>query len=747
MRISVLPLLSLIACLACISGCAGGPGAGGSPKNALDAGGPIKAAAVDERSFGSSTYKLLLSSEGSAERAGLLIGVTRYQLKRAAARFDSGNAAAGLSAVSGAFLLGHTGELRPDMLEGGERALDAAATEVARVGNDGRALALYSMLLPRLPAGSLKVDVQNHLTAIERFRQETRGTGAVTTASASARAAISRALLDNSPAAMDGAKKALVAWLRQALATNIAEAPIHSSQERDEAYETYRALRAGGYTVAALYVRQRDPRGALSLLDAAGLERLMPPELRDRLERAADENDPDAWADLYRFFESARSSAGGTVDRELLIDSELLDAAAFGAAEGLFRAEPGSLRGALPLAVELSGHGMAEVAPLVLGPALAEHPEPESLNLALGFVLRTVAEEEETGGLSAARATFQNAAPLLDLASASQLRGRVRPTPARLRFAMAASEVRHGELDRARPLLVKSLAEEQSSDAYLLLVAIDRQRGKLADALGWADKAVEVSRAAADLLTEADAQVTRFELFRDQRNAGEASRALEAALTRVLLVQKQSRGGAAQARAERLLARVLEHYGDQRAVRRATERAFEAAGTDPRLLSATVMDAARRGLTLSDLNVARSAVERAVSAGMPGEDLVYPALWLQLLERKLRVPSSGAVEDAYSAIEDSSGWPSRLRAWATGRLSDAELLAAAKDRAQRTEAIFYAAMARHAQGSAEDARAGLEQVAKSEAIDLVEVSIARDLLAAYDKPQKDYKIPPNVVVP
>ena len=81
---------------------------------------------------------------------------------------------------------------------------------------------------------------------------------------------------------------------------------------------------------------------------------------------------------------------------------------------------------------------------------------------------------------------------------------------------MAATEIRHGELDRARPLLLKSLEEEPSSDVLLLLVAIDRQRGKLSDALGWADKAVEASRASADLLTEADAQITRFELFREE---------------------------------------------------------------------------------------------------------------------------------------------------------------------------------------------------------------------------------------
>ena len=48
---------------------------------------------------------------------------------------------------------------------------------------------------------------------------------------------------------MEAAKKATVAWLRQALSTNIGEAPIRSNQERDEAYEAYRALRAGGYEV------------------------------------------------------------------------------------------------------------------------------------------------------------------------------------------------------------------------------------------------------------------------------------------------------------------------------------------------------------------------------------------------------------------------------------------------------------------------------------------------------------------
>ena len=439
--------------------------------------------------------------------------MTRHQLVRAERRFASGNPAAGLVAVGGAFLLGRTGELRPEMLEKGERALDAAATEVARVGNDGRALALYSMLLPRLPEGAWRSDVQSHLAAIDKFRQDTRGSGAVTTASAAARAAISRAIIDTRPEAMDSAKKSTIAWLRQALSTNIGEAPIRSNQERDEAFEAYRALRAGGYTVAALYLRQRDPRGALGLLDSAGLEKLMPPELRDRLERAGDESDPDAWADLYHFFESARGSADG------MLDAELVDAAAFGAAEGLFRAEPGSLRGTLPIATELATHGMAEVAPLVLGPALSEHPEPDAISTALGFVMRAVSEEEDAGGLAAARATFDNAAPLAGAGGRARhaRQGSTQPGAPALRHGRHARFATASSSAHAR-CCCKSLQDEPSSDTYLLLVAIDRQRGKLSDALGWADKAVESARTSADLLTEADAQLTRFEIFREQRD-------------------------------------------------------------------------------------------------------------------------------------------------------------------------------------------------------------------------------------
>src|SRR6185436_4284338 len=181
---------------------------------------------------------------------------------------------------------------------------------------------------------------------------------------------------------------------------------------------------------------------------------------------------------------------------------------------------------------------------------------------------------------------------------------------------------------------------------------------------------------------------------------------------------------AAQAHAERLLARILEHYGDTRGTRRATERAFEASNNDPRQLTATVLDAARRAFTYSDLKSARLAAQRALQAGLGADDLVYVALWLSLVEKRLSVPSDGTAEEAFAAVDDNAGWPSKLRAWARGKLSDSELASAARGAGERTEAAFYSAMAKLSGGR--DMHGELEQIAESSTIDLVEVTIARD---------------------
>jgi hypothetical protein len=724
-------------------GCAAHPPHANAPRATLE-GSAVPVAAVDDAGFAQAAYRVLVADDGSPERSGLLVGVVRRQLQRAKARFDAGQREAGLNALTGAFYLMRAGEFRPEALDGADGpdgALSAGAAEVARLGEEGYAFTLYGMLKDKLPKGPERDEVEAHLDAMARFSQATHGAGPMQAASADLRAAVQRSLIEARKSALDAASQRAVIWLKRALESNAADSPINSNADRDEAFEAYRALRGGGYTLIALYLRHGDPRGVLSAADHADLGRIIAPELRDRLERAADGGDADAWADLFHFFDSASHAA----DAEGLLDHTLMEAATWGTAVELFRAEPSSMRGAVPLATELVSYGMAEVAPLVLAPALAKEGSAENVSFALSIVGKALVAEDGLDQLPCARRTFENAQPILALAENKANLGKVSPSSARLRYVMGALETRHGELARALPLVQAATRVEPTLESLMTLSAILRQQDQSA-ALSTLGLAVELAKTENDPLAETDALNMKFEVYRDHGDAAHAASTLDAALSRAVDAQRSARsGGPTLARCERLLARILEHYDDQRATRRATERAYEASSSDQAQLTATVLDSARRALTHADLGAARRAAQRAVAAGLSSDDLVYVALWLQLVEKKLNVPSDGTVEEAYAGVDDNSGWPARLRAWARGKLSDQDLATAAHSASERTEATFYAAMQKLQGGS--DSSKDLERVAQSPAIDLVEVTIARDLLAMHGKAAPDYKLPANVKLP
>jgi hypothetical protein len=191
---------------------------------------------------------------------------------------------------------------------------------------------------------------------------------------------------------------------------------------------------------------------------------------------------------------------------------------------------------------------------------------------------------------------------------------------------------------------------------------------------------------------------------------------------------------------------VLEHFGDRAVLRRATDRAYDAAAVDSRELSATILDAGRRAITRGDLTIARKAVQLGVQSNLPADDLVYLALWLKLLETELATPSDGSAEDALSSLEDASGWIAKLRAWGRGKLTDAELVAGAQNRVERTEASFYIAMSKRARGD-QSAYQELERVARSETVNLVEIGIARDLVALHAGAETGIRLPPSADLP
>lgn len=737
-RISSVLAVSLACALP--SAACGGTQSGRKAPVAADAVGSVTPTPVDDGSFAPSAYRLLMGSDSGRGRASLLAGTVARQLERARARFEADHPEQGFEALEGAFLLMRRGEFRREGLARAAPVLQRGAAEAARLGQEGYSLALYSLLDGILPPGPEKNDVQTHLAAMAAFSQPSSSAGPVVRAGSDARVAAQRALLESSDERFADASKSLLVWLTRGIGAP--DVPIRSNADRDEALEAFRATRGGGISLVALYLRHADPFGALSAIDEAGLERAIPDDLRARLEASAEDDDPDAWFDLFRLFDAALRDA----QTALSLDPELFQGAAWGSAVSLFRAEPGSYRGSLPLATRLIDQGMAEVAPLVLNSGLQRGATPEQLSAALGLILNALVMEDQAGQHDAARRTFSGAAPLLELASSRAFAGRVAPSPARVRYVMGALEADRGQLAQAKPLLESALAAEPSIETLRVLAAIARQSRNAKGALSHLARARAIAERLGNPLEEADLLHSEFEVLRDNGDAAGAKRALDAALTRAIDATRQSRSGPGQARAERLLARILEHFGEKAAVQRATERAYEASASDSGQLSATVIDSARRALTRRDLQSARAAVEHAVESSLPPEDLVYVALWLRLLERELAVPSDGSVEDAFTAMDDARGWSGSLRAWGRGKLGDTELFEVARDAAQRTEALFYTAMARRVRGDA-SADAELEKVARSEAVNLVEIGIARDLLAIRAGTEKGLKVPAGVSLP
>jgi hypothetical protein len=731
-------LLSLFIIVgACELGCAARPAAPVQSPSAPEAA-PIEKVEVDDEGFAAATIAVLQDATPSPRRLGLLVGVVQRQLDRATHYFETGHDDMGLAALRGALYIVRAGELRGEMLAGRSVALSYAAAAFARLGNEGQADALYSLLVARLPPGAEQEDAKQHLEALRRWQEDTRSPGSMQARGAAEQAALQQALLDPSKQVLDRARAETLAWTQQALTFGAEQLPPQNNFEQDEAIEAFRAIRTAPLTFVAMYLRQGDAEGALAALDDENVARITPPSLRQRVE-AASEDDPDAWAELFRLFESSDEAE----DQGVILDPDLGRAAAWGAAIELYRAEPRSFRAAMPIASLLLAHAMGEVAPVMLEQALQGSDQPREASWALRFVLEAIRQAEGLGDLPAARRVFARAEPLIALSQRDVYAGKVTPSAARLQFYMGAIEAGAGELERAHPHLERAVALEPTADAYRLLASIDRQRRDFKAALASLDKVIELTKGTGDAAAQAETHLLRFDVLREMGENSRAEESLEAALMQGLSARTAAQSGQDLAVAERVLGRVLEHYDAKDATRRASKRAYEASANDIRQMTETVLDSSRRALTLGDLRAARDSVRRAVSADLADEDTVYAALWLKLLERRLAVTSDGTAEEALASIDSTNAWVSKLTAWGRGKLTAQELLGQAGTRIERVEATFYTAMS-----GPNDERSleKLREVAHSEAIQLVEVTIARDLLASRQKLPRP-KLPPNVQLP
>ncbi|MBX3183180.1 MAG: hypothetical protein KIT72_04580 [Polyangiaceae bacterium] len=681
--------------------------------------GPVNPVLVKDADFGPAVHRLLLRGEHSQERYDLLVGVVKKQLSHAKLRFEAGHTDEGVAALTGALYLVRVGELHGEMFRGGEDALRYSADSAARVGDEGRARALYGLLREALPPGEARTQVDEHLKALSSWTGSIQRTGSMHSLKSDHISAANRSLLEPSEQALRAAEEQTARWIGASIQKDIEDMPMEDNADRDEAISVFQAVRTGGFAMAAIYLRHGDAAGALRAIAESDAAKVAPPPLIEALEAADKDKNPDAWAALLEVFARAESP-----DRpETSMSPELARGAAFGCAVQLYRAEPTSLRGAGTLSTLLLRYGLSEAAPLVLAGALEQEPDARHVSTALGMLLRAIIDLDGIHDLAAARRTFHSADRLLKLAASPALKGKVQPTPGQVQYIMGAIETRAGELSQARGYIEAAVKASPSVEALSTLASIERQAGRHDQALTQLSAIERLAKQASDHAALTRALTSRFEVLMEARREADARSSLEQALRAALDARRLARSNAELSEAERLLARVLEHYGDVDAARRATRRAFDAAGGDTQQITATVLDAARRALTLGDLRAGREALKLALDSDIGDADLVYVALWTQLLERRVKASSDGSSEAALARADASSRWASRLRAWGTQQLDDAALQRAAKSRVEKTEASFYAALSR-----AEPDTRALEQVAKSETIELIEVTIARDLL-------------------
>jgi tetratricopeptide (TPR) repeat protein len=704
---------------------------------------------VSDDAFAAAVHDLLVSDPGSAERAVRLGAVEGRQMARSEARFKARAVDRGLAAVTGGVYLMRVGEpVRTILGPGATPAFASAVHELSLRGDEGRARALYDLLLSVGPP-SAREDARNHLVALSGWIRDAVATGGpVASAGALERASVRRRLLEPEVEALGEAVNATSEWIRRSVVLRDKFRKTRVQPPRDEGAEAWRALETGPVVLAALYLRDADVAGALAALDRTQSRELLEserPQLAAALIASAQEPSASRCIDLLRQLRPLTGRTSGHEDDDFLEERDLFGAAAFGVAGECYRLDPTIPEVALTLGVALEELGMAEATPAVLVEAVRAHPDARVVGEALALSLEAMAGEESAGDADAARRVFKAAQPLLALASQAVLAGKVHPSAARIRAAMGEIELRQGRIDAARALLKQSADEEKSGGVLLALGRIEWRDGQPQSALARLRDALSAGDAAHDPALRGEILLLISDITRDKGDAAAARTPLTEAL-KELVQSRNVQDADARARVERMLARVLDRFGAAQSAQRALERAYAAAPGDKRQATQTIELLVGRAFVRGDLALARDGLQRALAVDLNDDDLVYFALWVRLLERQVRTPTDGIPDRVFVSIPDDGRWVATLARFGEGKLKGDELLARASSAIQKYEALFYAAMDHRAAGDTKGGDELLRQVVAGTGVELSEVTLARDILDS-GKSQLAGPLPPDVSIP
>jgi hypothetical protein len=705
---------------------------------------------VSDAEFAGAVHDLLQARPGSPERTRLLGGVLGRQMERATTRFRSHEVGQGVVAVIGGLYLLHTGELTKDSLGPSARsALRDAVHELAVRGDEGRARALYDILL-QLGDGDGKVEIQGHLDAIQAWTKDellagppTIATGAVETA------CVARSLLEPTDAAKADALKATLDWIASAIDLQLKYREKKVRPSREEVGEAVRALHSGNDVLAEIFLRDADAAGAARALARSPSHDALRPELQHALDALGAKGSATAsqWIDvLHALTPSARERE--QEEDEVMEDHELLRATTFGIALEAYRLDPTITESATFVAALLQDLGFAEASPAIMIDAARTHSDARTVSQAVTIVLRAMSLELSANDVDAVRRTYTAAAPVLAIAEQKDLLHEVQPSAARVRAMMGDIELEQGSVDVARALLSASAAQERSGAVLLALARIDRHDKQLKAALEDLAGARDSPDAARDPALKGEILLLVSDLLRDSGDSAGMRAPLVDALA--VLVSARSLGSPEQrARVEQVLARVLDRLGalDLACLGLARGRA---APHDKRQLAATLNQVIARAFVRRDLRAAKEGLARGIAAELGDDDVIYYALWVHLLEKQLARPGERAadttVSRVFASIPDDGHWVGRLAAFGAGKLPASQLPGLAKTKAEKTEATFYQVMDQRTGPPTDVNDAGLRSIVDGDGVDLMESVIAREMLrvAAGETPPA---LPPDIKLP
>ena len=705
----------------------------GGPVRHPDNGGlPLAAVShVSDAEFAGAVHDLLVAPPGSPERAKLLAGVLGRQMDRALARFRSHEVDRGLVAVIGGLYLLRTGELSSDTLGPSARdALREAVRELALHGDDGRAHALYDILL-RLGPDDAKAEIRSHLDAIAGWTKDELAAGPGTIATGAVESAsVARSLLEPTQGAKVDALKSTLDWIATAvdLQTKFREKQVRPT--REEVGEAVRALHSGNEVLAEIFLRDADFTGAQYALSRSPSREAIRPELSKALAALSPKATATQWLDvIHALTPNARDRE--QEEDEVMEDHELVRAATFGVALEAYRRDPTEPEAAALVAAVLQDLGLAEASPTVVVEATRAHADARTVSGALTIVLRAMSLELAAGDFEAVRRTYAASAPLMSIAQGKDIAHDLQPNAARVRAMMGEIELEQGGLDAARSLLRASAAEERSGRVLLALARIDRHDDQVKGALEDLREARDAPDTVQDPALRGEVLLLTSEVTRDAGDASGARAPLLDALT--VLTNARMQGPPEQrARVEQVLARVLDRFGAKDKAQQALERAFEATPHDKRQIAATLGQVVARAFIRRDLLAARDGLSRAVASELADDELVYFALWVRLLERQLKTPQGGVPDSTasrvFASIPDDGHWVGKLAAYGAGKLPANQLLGLARTKAEKTEAAFYQAMDARVSAGVAAGEAGLRAVVHGDGVDLMEAMIAREIL-------------------